>query len=94
MQLPKELFWDINNRLPDFDKSAIYVIERVIERGGWHDWKEIMNYYGPEKVKDVVVQMRYIPKRRHHFLSLYLNIPIQKFRCYTWQQLSPEPSGY
>jgi hypothetical protein len=94
VKLPKELFWDINNWVPDFDKSAIYIIERVIERGGWRDWKEIMNYYGKKKVKDVVLQMRYIPKRRHHFLGLYFNVPIQKFRCYTWQQLNPEPSAY
>lgn len=94
MTLPAELFWDINRRIPDFDASAIYVIERVLERGGWNDWKEILNYYGEKKIAEVAVQMRYIPKRRHHFLALYLDIPVQNFRCYTWQQLNPEPSAY
>ena len=89
MKLRKELFWDINNRIPDFEQSAVFIISRIIEKGGWEEWKEMMKYYGEERVKEVVLQIRYIPKRRFNFLSLYFNIPKEKFRCYIWQQLNP-----
>jgi hypothetical protein len=65
-----------------------------MERGGLKEWKEMLHYYGKRKVKAVALHARYIPKRQLNFLSLYFKVPIEKFRCYTWQQWNPTQWHY
>jgi hypothetical protein len=92
--LRKDLFWDLNHKIPDLDKAASFVILRIIERGGLQEWHDMMQYYGKRKVKAVALQARYIPQRQLNFLSLYFKLPIEKFRCYTWQQSNPTHWNY
>ena len=50
MNLSKEIFWDVDYSKLDYEKSANWVICRVLDRGSLNDWKEIKANYGVEKI--------------------------------------------
>jgi len=80
--LRKSLFWDTTFQDIDYCKHIRYVIERVLTRGNWNDWLELRKYYGLERIKTEVTQIRYLDKVTLSFCSTYFNIPKEKFRCY------------
>ena len=41
MNLSKTLFWDTNVSTINFETDAIYIIERVLERGNTNEWQAI-----------------------------------------------------
>lgn len=49
----KILFWDTDINKIDWQKQYKSVIQRVFERGNDQEKKEILNFYGKEKVKEV-----------------------------------------
>ena len=50
IDLSKEIFWDVDYTKLDYDKSANWVICRVLDRGSLNDWKEMKVHYGIEKI--------------------------------------------
>lgn len=85
----RNLFWDTDFDKIDWEENAPYVIERVLSRGSWKDFKNLLSLYGRERVKKAIVQFRYIDKRTLSFSSTYFNIPLEKFRCYNFKQSNP-----
>lgn len=77
------LFWDIALETLDLDRHAPYIIDRVLSLGTMEDFKKLKSCYGIEKIKEIVKQARYLDDKVLHFCSLYFNIPISDFRCYT-----------
>jgi plasmid maintenance system antidote protein VapI len=51
--LRKILFWDTDIAKMDWRKHYKWVIERVFERGNDEEKKEILRFYGKEKVKAI-----------------------------------------
>lgn len=86
MQLSKVLFWDTDMEQLDWERHAKYVIERVIQRGTWSDFKTILEYYGRGKIIDVVKNLKYLDMRSMHFCSVYFKIPLTDLRCYNIRQ--------
>ena len=80
--LSKSLFWDIKYEDIDYEKHARFVIERVLTRGNWNDWKELKNYYGLQKIKEEALQIRYLDKITLNFCHTFFNLPKDQFRCY------------
>lgn len=89
-KLSRSLFWDTNPDTVNFDKSARYVIEKVVTRGQFEDWQEIKRYYGLETIKQQVVRSRDLDPRTLNFLSNLLDIPKEKFRYHKLMQLYPD----
>ncbi|TDW48754.1 plasmid maintenance system antidote protein VapI [Flavobacterium sp. 270] len=52
--LRKSLFWDTNIDTIDWQTQSFAVIKRVFERGNFSEKKEIINFYGLQKVKAVI----------------------------------------
>ena len=92
LQLSPYLFWDYNrNRLdPDINKKL--VLERVFTRGTENDERLVYCYYGKEVIKNTVVEIKYLDIKVLNYLSVMLNIPREKFKCYE-KSLSPNPFG-
>ena len=88
-QLPPILFWDINPGNLDYEGKARFVIGRVVMYGTLADWKSILDFYGPRRVLDEMLQERYLDKKTLNFLSFYFEVPRTQFRCYTLQQSNP-----
>jgi hypothetical protein len=86
MQLSKTLFWDTDLQQVNWDEHARFVIERVLTRGGLEDWREILHYYGLDKIKAESLQMRYLDKLTLNFCCTLFSIPKEQFRCYKQPQ--------
>jgi hypothetical protein len=82
------LFWDTDATKIDPQKHAVYIIERVVSRGQWSDWNNLIAFYGKERVHQVVVGLRHLDPKTHHFLAFYFDCPVESFRCYTQKPLN------
>jgi hypothetical protein len=90
----KRIFWDVNFEQIDYDKKAIFVIERVFERGDVEDIRQCRRYYGDDKVSSVLLNARFLPEHRMHLASAVFDKPLNEFRCYTLRLLNPELFPY
>ncbi len=78
----KALFWDVDCDNINYKEHARFVIERVLTRGNFDDWQELKRYYGLGKIKEEVVNIRYLDKITFNFCQKIFNIKKEKFRCY------------
>jgi len=84
--LSRSLFWDVDPDTVDPEKHAAFIIDKVICLGTMEDFQIIKNYYGKPKIKRVTKKIRYMDDRELNFCSIYFNVPITQFRCYTTKQ--------
>ena len=94
MTLPKYLFWDVDLKTINFEENCRFVIARVILRGSIDDWITIKEYYGIERIKDQILQMRDLDKKTLNFFSIYFDIDKINFKCFSTQQSSPRHFSY
>ena len=83
------IFWDTDPSEINWEKSFRYVIARVIEYGAVTDWKKLKEYYGLEKIKEVMLNERTVDSRVLSFVSCVLEVPKESFRCYKERQSRP-----
>ncbi len=89
MQLSKVIFWDTDYHKIDWHKKARFIIGRVLMYGTIDDWNTIKQFYGLERIKNEMLEERYLDKKALSFLCCIFNLPKEKFRCYTEQQSYP-----
>ncbi|MFH2143332.1 MAG: hypothetical protein ABIJ97_12985 [Bacteroidota bacterium] len=94
MDLNISLFWDVEYENVDYDKYSQFIINRVLLRGDIKDWQEIKSYYGVERIKKEIVQMKYLDERTLNFCSMYFNISKTEFKCYNTPQSTKELWNY
>lgn len=82
----KSLFWDVDQNSFDADQHARFIVERVITRGRLSDWKKLLKYYGFERIKEEVLNIRYLDKLSLNFCSIFFDVPKSEFRCYKQPQ--------
>jgi hypothetical protein len=89
MQLKKQLFWDINFDTIHWDEKYRFVIVRVFERGDVDDIRQVRRYYGNDKVREALLETKYISQHRLYLAAAVIDEPIEKFRCYIPKQSTP-----
>lgn len=87
--ISRYLLWEVDTAQLDAEKHAQFIIGRVVMKGTLNDWFEIKRYYGLERIKAEMLDIRYLDKLTLSFLSVYFNIPKEKFRCYMLSQSHP-----
>jgi hypothetical protein len=70
-QLSPELFWDVDQTLVQADTHALWLLERVLERGRWEDWILLRDHLGMETIRKSASFLR-IDAKSKNFLNLYL----------------------
>jgi hypothetical protein len=85
----QRIFWDVNFEKIDYDLKANWVISRVFERGDVEDIRQCRRYYGDEKVKEALLNTKFLPEHRLHLASAVIDEPLEKFRCYILRQSNP-----
>ncbi len=85
----KRIFWDVVFEKIDYDKKANFVIERIFERGDVEDIRNCRRYYGDEKVREALLNAKFLPETRMYLASAVIDRPITEFRCYTLRQSNP-----
>ena len=94
MKLGRHLFWDTDPEKVDLEKHARQVIERVVTRGRLEDFFAARDYYGWERIKQEVLQIRSLDIKTLTFFSTILHIPIIEFRCYRNEPLNLQHSPF
>lgn len=89
LNLRPGLFWDVDVSTIDLDKHKASVIERIVTRGRWDEYIEMLNYYGRPTVKEVVLNARWLDKKTLSFCSAIFETDKTEFRCYKLAQLNP-----
>lgn len=93
-QFTSSLFWDTDiSKLSEVDHAG-FIIQRICMLGTWKDWLLLKDNYGIEKIKAELIQARYIDQKTLNYFSLVLDIPKEKFRCYSFQQSAPKHWNY
>ncbi len=85
----KTLFWETNLDTLDPQLHKQYIIERVFERGTSSDIKQLLDFYEINSIKEAIKSARWFDAKTMHFLSIYFEIPLTQFKCFTQRQLSP-----
>lgn len=73
----------------DYDAKASFVIERVFERGDVDDIRNCRRYYGDDKVREALLNAKFLPETAMYLASAVIDRPLKDFRCYTLRQLNP-----
>ncbi|MCF6184119.1 MAG: hypothetical protein L3J56_05760 [Bacteroidales bacterium] len=79
----EHLFWDVDRTKLDFEKNKRLIIERAFTRGDIADIKIVITYYGLNTIKEEIIKAGFLDKKTLNWVSLFLDIPKTKFRCYT-----------
>ncbi|MFM8486036.1 MAG: DUF6922 domain-containing protein, partial [Bacteroidota bacterium] len=94
LQLRQSLFWDSDVRTIDLQKHKAAIIERIITRGHLDEFRTMMEFYGKDVVKEVVLNARWLDKVTLAFCCTIFDVPKTAFRCYRLAQSNPEHWSY
>lgn len=92
--ISKKAFWDVAFDNVDFDKSSLFVMEKVFNYGTWDDQVKIMRYYGMDRLRNEIIHARYLRKPVISFLCVILKLKKIDFECYNKMLLNPLPWPY
>lgn len=67
------LLWEYDYQTFNWDKSAKIAIERVIERGDLHDWREMKSYYTLEQILGAIDWSKQLSERDKQFARFFIN---------------------
>lgn len=70
--IPSYHLWEYDLSTFNFDKSYKIVIERVLERGNLIEWREILRYYGEQKILEVIEWSAQLSNRDKAFSRFFL----------------------
>lgn len=79
----EHLFWDVDKDKLDLNLNTAFMIQRVIEYGLWQDWKNLVDFYGLDRIRREALLIRSLDDVSLSFLSTLFNLDKRKFRCYT-----------
>ena len=94
MRFSNSLFWDVDASKFDYERHAGHIIPRVFMRGKVEDILQVLRYYGKARVKEILLQTRYLDKKTLSFTSAFFQVPKDKFRCYKLRQSTPQLWNY
>jgi hypothetical protein len=92
--ISKKAFWDVSFEKIDFEKSSLFVMQKVFNYGPWTDQMAILRFYGIDRVKQEIIKASYLRQPVLSFLCTILQLQKQDFECYTKMQLNPLPWNY
>lgn len=71
----KTLFWDTDASTLDLQKSKFYVIERIVTRGNYSDWKKMLLLYNEQEIKTNVVKIKDLDPKNIKLLCFLFRHP-------------------
>jgi hypothetical protein len=86
--LSKQAFWDVDMNKIDYEKNAVHVVEKVIERGKAEDFESLLKFYGFNKVRDLALQALWLSDISINFCCALFKVKPIDFKCYEKKQLN------
>ncbi|MCF1751886.1 DUF6922 domain-containing protein [Mariniradius sediminis] len=90
----KRIFWDVAFDQIDYDQKSAFVITRVFERGDVEDIRNCRRYYGDDRIREVLLNAKFLPETRMYLAAAVIDRGITDFRCYKLRQSNPELFPY
>lgn len=88
--LNRRLFWEYRYDEIEWQKEYSSVIERVIERGTYDEWSELIRFYGRDKVVSTLKrETNYLPDEVIVIVCEYFNLKPIELKCYGRKQSTP-----
>jgi hypothetical protein len=84
--ISKIAFWDVDFDKIDFEKSSVFVIDKVFNYGLFDDQIEIVKFYGIEKIKEDIIKVAYFKKKSFAFVSSFFDLDKSLFVAYQRRQ--------
>ena len=88
--LGKQAFWNTNMESIDYHKHARFVVEKIVERGTHQDFINLLNFYGFEEVKQLVLKASWLSKMSINFCCTLFRVEPTDFKCYEKKQLNQQ----
>jgi len=86
LQISKIAFWDVDFSKLDFERSSLFITEKVLNYGLWSDVVAIFKFYGRDRIRREIPQAAYLKKTALSFLCLVLDLPENECKCYAKTQ--------
>ncbi len=86
--LSPHLFWDIDFSQLDWNKHQLLIVERVIERGTYKEFRLVESHYGKKEMTRIIKNLSYLHIKDIAFVHTYFDIPLNELKCYTRKQLN------
>ena len=77
------LFWDTDRETVDPEKHRAYIVQRVVERGKFSDWRSLRDHYGLSMIIKTAQGLRTLEPTALSFLMTIGHVPKESFRCST-----------
>ena len=90
----KRLFWDVNTEKLNLEKDICFILERILNAGTYENFKEIIELYGYNKLKNKVVKSNNLSNKALNFASFFFSISKNQFKCYSKKLLNRELWNY
>ncbi len=84
--LSKRLFWDVSIESIEENTHKRFIVQRVLERGGVKDIRQLISYYSLSVVAEEAREIRSLDPVTLSFASCLINQPEESFKCYTSRQ--------
>ncbi|GAI81083.1 unnamed protein product [marine sediment metagenome] len=86
-RLKKQYFWDVDFNKLDAEADKRLIILRVFNLGDLKEINLIIEYYGRNKILNVLYNINYLDPKTLNFIVKLFNVPKNKFKCYTREPL-------
>ena len=86
--LSKQAFWDVDMDTIDYEKNAVHVVEKVIERGKAEDFNILLKFYGFDRVRNLALQALWLSDISINFCCALFKVKPTDFKCYEKKQLN------
>ena len=70
--IPDRLLWEYDVDTFNYDNSYKIVIERVLQLGDLQEWREILAYYGEQKILETIDWSAQLERRDKLFSKFFL----------------------
>jgi hypothetical protein len=80
-QLSRRAFWDTRLETLDFDRYDKFVVIRVLERGSTSDIREIIRYYGKDKIITIVTLADQLMPRAFIISKRLFHLTKDQYKC-------------
>ena len=90
----KRIFWDVDAEKLDYSAKAVFIIERVFERGDVDDIRQCRRYYGDEKINEVLTKAKWLSLQTIYLACAVLNNNLSDYSCYIQAQSNPAHFRY
>jgi len=86
----RSILWDVNPETFDLQKGRRLVVQRVLMLGTLDDLRLLKTLYSLSDIRDEVVKIKDWDSKVLNFISLWLDIPKDRFACCTHRHLHPK----